>query len=95
MKVARVVGNVVSTIKDEKFKGYKLMIIEFVDLTGKPIESRQIAFDNTNSGPGDIVLVNTDGGAAQLLLDDDQVIADWVICGVLDHLAVAGQTICL
>jgi len=90
LKIARVVGNVVSTIKDGKFNGHKLMIIEFIDLSGRPIGSRQIAFDCADAGPGDTVLVNVDGGAAKMFFDDDALIADWTICGVIDHCAVDG-----
>ena len=90
MKLARVVGNVVSTIKDHKFSGHKLMIIEFIDLAGKPLGPREIAFDCACSGPGDVVLVNIDGGAAKMFFDDDDFIADWTICGVVDHYAVNG-----
>lgn len=93
MRIARVVGNVVSTIKDYKFHGQKLMIVEFVDLDGNPIESRQIAFDAANAGVGDLVLVNVDGGATKMLLNDEQIIADWTICGVLDHYSIDGTTI--
>jgi microcompartment protein CcmK/EutM len=89
LKIAKVVGNVVSTVKDEKFCGHKLMIIEFIDLAGKPLDARQIAFDCADSGPGDIVLVNIDGGAAQMFFDDKALIADWTICGVIDHCSVS------
>jgi microcompartment protein CcmK/EutM len=69
------------------------MIIEFIDLDGKPIESRQIAFDCANAGVGDTVLVNVDGGATKMFFNDDELIADWTICGVLDHFSVDGKTI--
>ena len=90
MKIAKVVGNVVSTIKDGKFSGHKLMIIEFIDLSGKPLGPREIAFDCADSGPGDVVLVNVDGGAAKMFFEDNDLIADWTICGVIDHCAVDG-----
>lgn len=91
MKIARVVGNVVSTIKDEKFFGHKLMIIEFVDLNGKPLGPREIAFDCADSGPGDIVLISMDGAATKMFFDDNELIADWTICGVIDHCSVNGE----
>ena len=95
MRIARIVGNVVSTIKDTKFHGHKLMIIEFIDFNGNPLDSRQIAFDCANAGVGDIVLVNVDGGATKMFFNDDELIADWTICGVLDHFSVDGKTISL
>jgi len=91
LKIAKVVGNVVSTVKDDKFYGHKLMIIEFIDLSGAPIGSRQIAFDCADAGTGDVVLVNVDGGAAKMFFNDDDLIADWTICGVIDHCAVDGE----
>ena len=38
-------GNVVSTVKDEGYVGYKLMIVEYITPDGKPDGPRQIAFD--------------------------------------------------
>lgn len=90
MKIAKVVGNVVSTIKDHKFYGHKLMIIEFISLDGAPLGPREIAFDCADSGTGDIVLVNVDGGATKMFFNDNDLIADWTICGVIDHCSVDG-----
>ncbi len=86
MRLAKVVGNVVSTIKDDGYAGYKLMLIEYFDpATKKPLPPRQIAFDCADAGVGDIVIVNTDGGAGNMLLDDNYAIVDLTICGVVDH----------
>jgi microcompartment protein CcmK/EutM len=62
MRIARVVGNVVSTIKEETHCSYKLMIIEYLDQNGKAVGVRQIVVDAANAGIGDIVLINVDGG---------------------------------
>lgn len=93
MRLAKVVGNVVSTIKDDGYQGYKLMLVEYFDPeTQKPEGPRMIAFDCTDSGVGDIVVVNTDGGAGNMLLGDDYAIVDLTICGVLDCYTVNGKT---
>ena len=83
MRIARVVGNVVSTVKDEKFFGHKLMIVEFLDLVGAPIGAREIAFDCADSGPGDIVLVNT-GADAYWLMNGTEVVAAGFTVAVVD-----------
>ena len=90
MKIARVVGNLVSTIKDESFHGYKLMIVEFLNPDGSPDGKRQIAFDAAHAGAGDVVLVNVDGGAANMFTGDKDLIADNTICGVLDSFTIGG-----
>ena len=92
MRIARVVGNVVSTVKDKGHYGYKLMIVEYLDGDLKPEGVRQIVFDCADAGIGDYVLVNIDGGAANMLLSDPEIIADFTICGVLDSLTIDGKT---
>ncbi len=91
MKIAKVVGNVVSTVKNKTQYGYKLLLVEFIDTEGNPVGPRQIAFDGAHAGVGDIVLVNTDGGAAKMFFGDNDLIADWTICGVIDHCSVNGE----
>ena len=89
--MARVVGNVVSTVKESTHHNYKLMIIEFIDAQANAVGARHIAFDAADAGVGDIVLVNVDGGAAKTLLHDNDIIADLTICGVVDHISFDGQ----
>ncbi len=85
MKLARVVGNIVSTVKDQAYEGYKLMLIQYINANGEPEGARQIAFDCACVGTGDLVIVNTDGGAAKMLLNDNEIISDLTICGVVDE----------
>lgn len=92
MRLAKVVGNVVSTIKDDGYQGYKLMLVEYFDpVTRKPEGPRMIAFDCADAGVGDIVMVNTDGGAGNMMMEDKYGIFDLVICGVLDNYSVNGE----
>jgi len=82
--LAKVVGNVVSTIKDEGYSGQKLLVIQYIDRNGDPDDKRLIAFDCAEAGIGDTVLVNVDGGAANMLLGN-HCIADLTVCGVVDR----------
>lgn len=84
MKLAKVVGNVVSTVRAPSQEGYKLMLVRYIGMDGSPEGERHIAFDCADAGVGDLVLVNVDGGAAKMLLDDKAIIADLTICGVVD-----------
>lgn len=94
MRLARVVGNVVSTVKERGYYGYKLMLVEYFDPeSGVPQGPRMIAFDCADAGIGDTVLVNTDGGAGNMLLNDDFAIVDLVICGVVDSYAMEGRNL--
>ncbi len=92
MKIARVVGNVVSTIKREHLNGYKLMIVQPLCIDGSPQGARRIAIDAAHAGIGDIVLLSSDGGAAQMVADDPKLIGDDTIAGVIDHFTFEGKT---
>lgn len=90
MILAKVIGNIVSTIKDEGFTGQKLMVIDYLDEAGNTTGKHAIAFDVADAGIGDTVLVSVDGGAANMFLGKS-CIADLTICGVIDHLTIDGE----
>ncbi len=92
MKLARVTGTVVSTIKYEKYRGLKLLRVRHLDLNLNETGEELVALDAANAGIGDIVLVNNDGGAAQMVLNDKTLIASITICGVIDSFTCQGKT---
>ena len=92
MKIARVVGNVVSTIKRDYLTGYKLMIVQPLNLDGSPQGARRIAIDGADAGIGDVVLLNSDGGSAQMVIGDKQLIDDDTVAGVVDYFTFEGRT---
>lgn len=93
MKIARVTGTVVSTIKYEKYVGMKLLRVRHLTLDGQPTGEELIALDAADAGIGDIVLVNNDGGAAQMIMGDTKLIASVTICGVIDSYSWQGRTV--
>ena len=93
MKIAQVTGTVVSTIKYDKYVGYKLLKIRHMTLDGQLTGEELIALDAADAGLGDIVLVNNDGGAAQMIVDDYTIIASVTICGVIDSYTWQDHTV--
>ena len=61
MRLGRVIGNIVSTIKHEKLKGIKLLIVEPVGPDGAKNGMPVIVADNLGSGPGSLVYWIEDG----------------------------------
>lgn len=92
MKIAKVVGTVVSTVKYDKYVGMKLLKVRHLNLDGVPGGEELVAIDAAGAGEGDIVLVNNDGGAAQMVMGDNELIASVTICGVVDEYTVDGKT---
>lgn len=93
MKIAKVTGTVVSTVKYDRYQGLKLLKVRHMTLGGQLTGEELVALDAADAGVGDIVLVNNDGGAAQMILSDPKMIASVTVCGVVDHFTVAGKTI--
>ncbi len=92
MKLAIVTGTVVSTVKYEKYVGYKLLKVRHLTLDLKETGEELIALDCANAGIGDIVIINNDGGAAKMISGDEDIIASVTVAGVVDHFTHNGET---
>ena len=88
MTLSKVTGTIVSTQKNENLKDYKLLIVQPIDLDGKPIGRDMLAIDQVDAGVGDTVLVIQEGGAAQQLLKRKDVPVHTIIVAVVDGLSV-------
>ena len=88
MKLARVQGTVVCTIKHPTYEGRRLMLCALLDVHGNPTGKQEIAVDLVQAGVGDRVLIMSEGnGVRQLLGANAGPIRD-VIVGVVDLLSV-------
>lgn len=88
MQVARVVGNVVSTQKNQKLEGAKLMLVQPLTMDGKPKGPAVIAIDGVHSGIGDRVLLVQDGKAAMQVLGRGLAGVDAAIVGFVDEVEI-------
>ena len=52
MHLATVVGTVVSTSKDERLVGFKLLLTQRVDAAGNPVGNPEVAVDTVGAGTG-------------------------------------------
>ncbi len=84
MQIARVTGEVVSTVKHGRFKGHKLLLVCNVDLHDALQGDEYIALDTVDAGIGDQVLINKEGGSARLALADNDIPVQALIVGVVD-----------
>jgi len=93
MKIARVVGSTISTIKDPKVANTKLLICQETDPSGeKPIGKPYVATDLVDAGTGDLVLTCHGSAARQTHLTKDTPV-DAVIMAVIDHLELDKQVV--
>lgn len=91
MRIARVIGSAVSTIKADSLTGRKLLVLRSAspadELTGEPF----VAVDAVGAGEGELVLV-ADGSAGRQTPQTEGAPVDAVIIGILDSLEIEGRT---
>jgi len=90
MLIAKVVGTTVSTVKDEKLHGRKLLILRQTDEFGIPTGKPYVAIDTLDAGIGDLVLTAAGSSARQTTITKDTPV-DAVIMAVIDSLTVDGK----
>ena len=84
MMLARVVGEVVATIKHSDLGGQKLLLIQPVTPAGEATGRVAIAVDCAQAGPGDHVLVLDEGNGAAQVLRRSRGAVRTVIVGIVD-----------
>jgi microcompartment protein CcmK/EutM len=91
MKIAKVVGVAVSTVKAPRLEGSKLLLVRDTDQTGEAIGEPYVAQDVVGVGPNELVLV-VQGSSARVAVWDDNSPVDAAIVAILDSLQVDGET---
>jgi microcompartment protein CcmK/EutM len=89
MLIARVIGTTVSTVKDEKLTGRKLLIVRQTDEFGTAVGKPFVAIDTVDAGVGDLVLTVAGSSARQTSITKDTPV-DAVIMAMIDSLEVGG-----
>ncbi len=86
MLLARVIGNVVATQKNQRYEGSRIMLCRQITPEGKDMDYTCIALDSVNSGEGDIVVIVQEGWSASTAATDRPGAAiDSAIVGVVDY----------
>jgi ethanolamine utilization protein EutN len=85
--LARVVGTVVATRKDERLLGTKLLVVRTQDPHGKDDSSYLVAVDTVDAGLRDRVLV-VSGSSARMASGMKDCPVDAAIVGVVDTVEV-------
>ena len=84
MYIGLVTGTVVATIKHEAFHGRKLLLVDRLNLKGKPTGHYDICVDVVQAGLGERVLVIDEGNGARQILNREVAPVRAVIVGVVD-----------
>ena len=78
----------VATVKHPTYVGHKLLIVQQIDGDGGDVGSSFLAVDTVQAGPGDRVLVMSEGnGVRQILGIGDRVPIRSLVVGIVDQVA--------
>jgi microcompartment protein CcmK/EutM len=90
MVLAKVVGTVVSTRKEQSMESLRFMLVQPVDVNGKPSGSQVVAVDTVGSGPGEYVLFASGSSARQTVVTDNRP-CDAAIMAIVDNWEIDGE----
>lgn len=87
MLLARVIGNVVATQKNQRYEGSRVMLCRQITPEGEDMDYTCLALDSVDSGVGDLVVVVQEGWSASTAATSRAGAAiDSAIVGVVDHI---------
>ena len=89
MLLARIVGTVVATRKDERLVSSKLLVARPIDPAGKPEGSYLVAVDTVDAGVGETVLI-VSGSSARMASGLKDCPVDAAVIGIIDEIEVRG-----
>lgn len=88
MQVAKVIGNIWATRKDEKLAGLKLLLVKPVDVLNENVDkSPLVAADTIGAGVGETVIV-VGGSSARGAAGDNSIPVDATVVGIVDDLEI-------
>lgn len=87
MQLARVVGTVVATRKEESLQGLKLLVVRPLDEEGRESGNALVSADAVGAGPDEVVLIAAGSSARQTLVTDKRPV-DSVVMAIVDSWSV-------
>jgi ethanolamine utilization protein EutN len=87
VQLARVIGSVVSTVKDAKLTGMTILVLQPLSPAGEPVGRTLVALDSVGAGVGEEVFF-VRGREAAFPFYPDEPPTDASIVGIVDHWSV-------
>lgn len=86
MQLAKVIGNLVSTHKNDTIKGKKILFVQPLDDKLEPFGDELLALDTIGAGIGDTVVIMNEGKSARTVSNCEHKYApvDLAVAGIVD-----------
>ena len=88
MLIARVIGEVVATMKHPSHENQKALVVQPLNLDGSEMGNTMVALDAVGAGVGDKVLVATEGYSAFTSVGLELSPVDCSVIGIIDHIEI-------
>lgn len=88
MRLCQVLGSVTQTMKHPTYHGHKLMVVQPIDATGAGSGNSFLAIDRVQAGPGDRVLIMSEGNGVRQLIGVEQLPIRSLIVAIVDSVDV-------
>jgi len=83
MIIGKVIGNVVTTVKDPKYNGYKLLVVQEMNVYGEFEKNFYIASDLIGIGIDEVVML-VNGAAARSSVETNNIGFDSVVTAKIE-----------
>jgi microcompartment protein CcmK/EutM len=93
MELGKVVGQVVSTVRDPGLPNLTFLMVDIVDAKGKVVLAGQVAADTIGAGEGEMVLL-VRGSSARMILEGKPPL-DLSVVGIVDQVSSGKKTLYL
>lgn len=85
MQIANVIGSATATIKHSSLVGWKLLLVQSLATDGStPDGEPMLAVDALGAGPGQRVMICSDGKGTRELIGDNRTPVRWTVLGICD-----------
>ena len=91
MQLARVIGTVVATVKNDSLQGRKLLVVQTLNMHLEPTGKPMVAVDSVGAGLGELVFWCR-GKEASFPFKREDTPTDCTIVGIVDSEAHVGRS---
>lgn len=91
MELGKVVGQVVSTVRDPGLPNLTLLLVDIVDKDGNVTFGSQVAADTIGAGEGELVLL-VRGSSARMIMEAKTPL-DLSIIGIVDQVTASKKSL--
>ncbi|WP_298860681.1 EutN/CcmL family microcompartment protein [uncultured Gimesia sp.] len=85
MLTGRVIGRATATAKHPSLDGWRLLLVQTLDIKGNAEGFPELVIDELGCGKGDTVLLTSDGAAVREMVGVNNTPIRWATLGVIDR----------